>query len=71
MSIRVFLSPRARVAVSPLRPRQRDATTSPTTSGRPHGGEVPGALRPRLLAPQGVRRRALHSDGVLGLRWLR
>jgi hypothetical protein len=71
MSIRVFLSPRARTAGSPLKPKQRDATTPPTIPGKPDGGEVPGALRPRLLAPHGARRRALHSDGVLGLRWLR
>jgi hypothetical protein len=71
MSIRVFLSPRARTAVSPLKPKQHDATNPPTTPGKSAGGEVPEALRPRLLAPQGVRRRALHSDGVLGLRWLR
>jgi hypothetical protein len=71
MSIRVFLSPRVRTTVSSLKPRQRDATTPPTTPGKPDGSDVPGAVRPRLLAPHGARRRALHSDGVLGLRWLR
>jgi hypothetical protein len=72
MSILVFLSPRARTVSSPpLKPQQRRTSAPPTAPGKPEGGRPPDAPRPRLLVSQGGRRRALQSDGILGLRWLR